>query len=281
MNVPTFIHKTAWFPLTPRGVAAFAAAKSGRLFLVQFCFALMAALTIGWFARIGIAPTIRDAINSLPVDSSISGGKLVWPANAPEPVMLAEGPFVSFAVDLDQRGVITTGADVQVQLGRTDWQLTSIFGVLDAPALVDTSYPSGYIVTLNRNDLGPWWGAREPFLFAGLMALSVIYLMASWLVLSVLYTPIVMLVVFYSNRFASIAGCWRLAGAALMPGAVFMTAALVFYGLGAFDLLRLALAAAMHFVVGWYYLIASALCLPRHPKVLSPGQNPFTTSAGE
>jgi len=55
---PTF----AWEPLTPRGVAAFARAKLGRLLLVQFIVALVAAASVGWFFDDGCFPTITAAI---------------------------------------------------------------------------------------------------------------------------------------------------------------------------------------------------------------------------
>jgi hypothetical protein len=50
-----------------------------------------------------------------------------------------------------------------------------------------------------------------------------------------------------------------------MPGALLMTAAILAYGLSALDLIQLAVAGAGHIVLGWIYLGASLLSLPRRP----------------
>ena len=59
-----------------------------------------------------------------------------------------------------------------------------------------------------------------------------------------------------------------------MPGALFMCAVILLYGCGALDLVRLALAGALHLVMSWVYLIISPLCVPRHPAVAVKA-NPF------
>ena len=43
----------AWEPFTPRGVAAFAGAGLGRLWLVQFVVAMLAAAAVVWFVHKG------------------------------------------------------------------------------------------------------------------------------------------------------------------------------------------------------------------------------------
>jgi hypothetical protein len=62
-----------------------------------------------------------------------------------------------------------------------------------------------------------------------------------------------------------------------MPGALLMTAAILAYGLGALDLIQLAVAAAGHIVLGWLYLLANLLSLPAVPTTPT---NPFDTPAG-
>lgn len=275
MNVSALMPKTAWLPLTPRGVAAFASASSGRVLFVQFLFALAGAATVGWFFRSAWIPTVRDAIEALPAESRITQGTLEWPGKSP--AVLAEGRFIGFVVDLEHRGEAVASSDILVELGKKDWHVSSLLGALHLPGVLDTTYPAGYTIALNRDELGPWWGAREPFIIAIAMGLSGLSLMCSWLMLAMLYAPLVWLAAFYGNRMANLRGCWRLAGAALMPGALFMSAAIVFYGLGAFDLLRLALAFGMHFIVGWFYLFASTACLPRNSGTLPAGANPFVT----
>jgi len=277
MNVSALIPKSAWQPLTPRGVAAFAAAGRKRLWLVQVICAVLIASTIGWFLKTAWNPIIREAIVALPENSRISRGALEW--DGPSPTVLAEGRFVAFVVDLELRGDAATSSDLVVELGRTRWRVTSLLGTLNLPGWLDTSYPLAYYVGLNRQELSPWWGAREPFLLALSMVLAGLYLLFSWALLATIYAPLVWLGAFYANRAASLAGCWKLSGAALMPGALFMCAAIVFYGLGAFDLMRLGLAFLMHFVVTWFYLVTAAAHLPRHPETPPAGQNPFTSAA--
>ena len=92
----------AWQPITPRGVSAFDYASWGRLFGVQFIFALLAAVTLIWFLHQAWFPTIHDAIKVLPDGAKIQQGTLVWPLDSP--YRLAEGRFLSVAVDFRQEG---------------------------------------------------------------------------------------------------------------------------------------------------------------------------------
>ncbi len=66
-----------------------------------------------------------------------------------------------------------------------------------------------------------------------------------------------------------------MAGAALMPGALLMCVAVFLYGWGVLDPVRLAVAGAVHLVVGWVYIFAGSLCRPRHPAVAAAKENPF------
>lgn len=273
MNAPARMTKYAWLPLTPQGVAAFASATSNRLMLVQFIFALAGAATAGWFVSSAWMPTIRDAIKVLPAGAQISQGALTWPGESP--AVLAQGRFIGFVVDLEPRGGATLSSDIIVEFGTNHWQVSSLLGALHLPDGLETAYPQGYTIALNRDDVGPWWDAREPFIIAIAMGLGALFLLLSWGVLATLYSPLVWLLAFFGNRAANLRGSWRLAGAALMPGALFVSASIVFYGLGAFDLLRLGLAFGMHFVIGWFYLVASTLCLPRQPGIPPIGANPF------
>jgi hypothetical protein len=49
---------------------------------------------------------------------------------------------------------------------------------------------------------------------------------------------------------------------------------MVLYGWGALDIVRLAVAAALHLVMGWVYVVASPLRLPRQ-AVATATENPF------
>ncbi len=83
------------------------------------------------------------------------------------------------------------------------------------------------------------------------------------------------LVAFYANRKLTLGQSRKIAGAALMPGGLFLSAAIVVYGLGAMDLVQLLAALAAHFVISWVYLVASPLALRRDPALGPPRANPF------
>jgi len=82
------------------------------------------------------------------------------------------------------------------------------------------------------------------------------------------------LLAFFANRDLSLGGSWRLAGAAHMPGALFLTTAIFFYGLGALDPVRLIVAVGLHVVISWIYLLLAPLKLRLHPAVMH-AKNPF------
>jgi hypothetical protein len=256
----------AWQPLTVRGVAAFASATLGRLLLVQFIVALLAAGTVVWFVQRAWFPTIGAAIRELPPEGEIRFGKLDWPGHSP--VRLAEGRFLALVVDLDHTGEAHSPAQVQVEFGREDFRVYSLFGCLQS------AYPRSGAVAFNQTVLRPWWGAWAPPILAVAAGLVVVGLMLSWACLATVYWLPVWLIGFFADRDCSLGGSWRLAGAALMPGALLMCAAILTYGWGALDLVRLVVTAAVHVVVGWVYVVASPLCLPRH-QAATANLNPF------
>jgi hypothetical protein len=135
-------------------------------------------------------------------------------------------------------------------------------------------YPAGWIVAFNRTELEPLWGAWRSALLLGAMAATAIGLLLCWWMLAALYSPLVRLLALYGDRELDWAACWRLSGAALMPGAVLMIAALAIYGFGWMDLVALMFMFGMHWVVGWSYLIAG-LMAARSPGVVRR-KNPFT-----
>jgi hypothetical protein len=80
----------------------------------------------------------------------------------------------------------------------------------------------------------------------------------------------------------NLAASWRLCGAALMPGCVFLTAGIFVYGLGFLDLVQLGVAVAAHLVLGWVYVWLGIRKLPLHPDAAAAKGNPFTpTESGK
>jgi hypothetical protein len=263
----------AWQPLTPGGVAAFARASWGRLLVVQLVVALLAAGSVVWFLRAAWFPVIDDAIRRLPEQGEIRLGKLDWRGDSP--TLLAGGRFLALAVDLDHGGQARSPAHLQVEFGRGDVQIFSLFGFVQEP------YPRGWTLGFNHAELAPWWGAWAPAILAIALGLVLAGLMLIWMLLAALYSLPAWLAGFFANRTLRLGGSWRLAGASLMPGALFLTAAIVLYGLGALDLLRLGVAAAAHVVIGWGYLCASLLALPRCPVAVDVKSNPFIAPGSE
>lgn len=256
----------AWEPFTPRGVAAFAHAGFGRLLLVQFIVALLAAGAVTWFIDTNYFPPVTTAVQKLSPSGQIRSGRLDW--QGPSSELLAEGRFLALDVDVDHSGQIGSTADVRIEFGRDTVRSFSLLGYWQC------NYPSGYVIAFNRNALEPLWGAWavEILIMAGLVV--VIGLLLSWALLATLYFLPVWLLGFFANRDLNFRQSWRLAGAALMPGALLMVAVVLLYGIGFLNLVSFIFIFGAHFLVGWIYLFVSLLFVPRAPITTSTG-NPF------
>jgi len=246
---------TAWLPFTPGGVALFANASLRRLIIFQSIAALLSAGAVVWALNVCWYPTISAAIDQLPTQGSIQSGHLGWSGQSPQ--MLAESRFLAIVVDLTHSGQARSPAHLQLELGQTDWIACSVLGSLQIP------YPPAYSISFNLQELKPWWGAWAPIISA-LVGLSVVLgLMLSWAVLATIYCLPVWLLALYSDRRLTLLGSWRLAGASLIPGALIMTLAISLYVLAQMDSLRFIAAFALHFVVGWVYLILGTFASPK------------------
>jgi hypothetical protein len=252
-------------------VASFAYSSSGRLFIVQLLVALLSTATVIWFLQQAWFPVVRQAIDHLPADGIMQSGMLRWSGDPSR--LLAEGPFLAFALDLHHQGEARSPAHVSIELGELDLKIFSLFG------FYTVRYSKSWTAPFNRQDLLPWWGAWEPIIL-GIVALAMpISLLLCWQILATLYTIPAWLVAFFVNRKLSLYGSWRLAGAALMPGALFLTSILLLYGLGVIDLIHLVVAAALHLVIGWIYVFASPFSLP--PVAQDAAGNPFRQDAAK
>ena len=259
----------AWEPLTPRGVAAFARASFERLFIMQGVFALFAAAAVTWLLADGVFPVIDETIRQLPDMGAIHGGKLDWRDDSPVP--LAEGKILSVSVDLEHGGKLRSPADFQFEFGRDTVEIVSLFGT------ADLDYPNGYYVAANQREARPAWGAWAPNLL-GLAAIGTFFgVLAIWFVLASVYFLPVWLVGFFANRDLGFCASWKLAAAALMPGATILSVALVLYDYGAIDLVQTCFAFGMHLVIGWIYLFVSPMFLERGAP--SERKNPFAENA--
>ena len=257
----------AWQPLTPRGVAGFARCSVAQLLLVQFLFALCAAALVAWFVYSAWFPIITSAIARLPDQGEIRGGRLDW--HGPSPQILAENRFLACAVDLPHAGEARSPAHLQLELGQSDAKFYSLLG------FTRLGYMPGWRVACNRVELTPWWGAWAPPLLALLSAAVLAGLLLTWAILASAYLFPAWLVGFFANRDLTLGGSWRVCGAGLMPGALLMSAAILCYRFGVVELIGLGVAAAAHLVLGWGFILAAVLSLPRHPAAGEPAGNPF------
>jgi len=255
-----------WEPVTPRGVASFSRASFERLLVVQASLGLAIALIVVWVLANGFFPTISQAIQQLPDSGQIVRGELAVPDDSPQ--LLAEGHFLAFIVDAKHTGQVRSPAQFQFEFGGDSLLIFSLFGV------AEVDYPSDRSFYFNRTDLQPKWGAWSPDIL-GLAGIGVLVgLLVSWNLLATLYCLPVWLVAFFANRDLNFIQSWRLASAALMPGALLLALSLWLYGVGAFDLVKLCFAFGMHLLIGWIYLLVSPLFAPR--TVPPTPKNPFT-----
>ena len=80
----------------------------------------------------------------------------------------------------------------------------------------------------------------------------------------------------FADRNLSWVGAWRLASAALMPGALLMAAAVFSYAWHTIDLLGLSFFFTAHLIIGWVYLVGGVCAAPRlFPR--NTKQNPFAS----
>jgi hypothetical protein len=254
-------------PFTPRGIAAFAHAPFGRLLLVQIIIALLGAVCVAWFLDDSVFPVIKSAVENLPDAGKISAGKLDWRGDSPK--LLAEGRFLALDVDLDHSGQINSTADVQIEFGRdTVWASGQLGYYMEIP------YPTGEMISFNRPELEPLWGAwRAEILFLAAAA-TALGLLASWWILATVYFLPAWLAGFFTNRDLNFRSSWKLSGAALLPGALLMAAAILLYNFRVVNLVEFGFIFGAHIVLGWIYLFVSLLFVPP-VSASAPKGNPF------
>jgi hypothetical protein len=219
-------------------------------------FALLAAGIVVWFLNRDWFPVIGDAIKQMPEKGEIRAGRLTW--NGDSPTSLSENRFFALTVDLKHEGQVRSPAHVAVELGERDVKIYSLLGYLER------RYPPRWWIGVNRTEATPWWGAWAPPILGIVAIFVIVSLLLCWAILATLYAGPAWLGGFFANRDLSLAASWRLCGAALMPGCVFLTAAIFVYGLGFLDLVQLGVAVAAHMLVGWVYVWLSIRKLPLH-----------------
>lgn len=256
-----------WQPLTPRGVAAFVAARHGWLLAWQLLIAGTAAAAVLWFFQANWFPIIRDAIARLPDQGVIQNRQLSIPIETAGP--LAENRFLAILADPDGLGTPSLTTDVRIEFHRRGVAVCSLFGC------IPYEYPDGFTIQANRPEVASHWGAWKPTVCWLLGAGTMVWLLVNWFLLATCYCPFVRLYAYFKDRELTLAGSWKLCAAALLPAAVFATTCIVLYGLGLLPLIQFLILWSLHLLIGWCYLILAPLHLPRSGDVPAKVRNPF------
>ena len=259
----------AWQPLTFGGVARFARAHIGRIYLMQILFAVISGGVCIWFFTTAWTPVVEEAIRQLPDQGALNQGVLKWGGHSP--VRLAASAHVSLAVDLDAAIPDAEVGDWVFVFSRKEVLASSIFGVFAAP------YPGQWTFPVNRPAVDPWWGAHKPFILAGIGAAMALGLLVSWTLMSLIHAPVVRLGAFILDRKLSMSGAWRMAMMALMPGSLWVCASLILYETRTLDFIGFLAAYILHFIVGWVYVTGALYNLPS--SISSADANPFDDAA--
>ena len=224
--------------------------------MVELVFALMVAATVVWFVQQAWVPVIDKTIKQMPPTGEIRGGRLAWPSGA---VLQQEGPFMRIDVRPGGFANVVESADLVLAFGSSDLRIGSSLGL----GLLTLPYPTGWILSFNKTELEPWWGARSHMVLAGLGLLTILALLIAWSALGLLYMFPVK--VFSFNR-VDWAGAKKIAIAAQMPGALVMSVGIVLYGLKQLDLVALLIVWGVHLLLPWMYLMFSPILAPKPPK---------------
>lgn len=256
----------AWLPLSFSGVAAFAQASRVRLWIVQLAAAVCCSACLFWFLQTAWMPVVEKALMELPEQGGIQEGILRW-GGEPNQV-LDYNNFLSLSVIVDGGGESQAVSDLGVVFDRSGIEMTTLLGRLKLP------YGRAWRLSLTRKDLEPWWLAWQPVLAVLGFGAFASLLLVAWTLVSVLYALPAGLWAGLLGRNATWSGVRRLSGAALVPGGLFLSLAFLFYGAGRFDFIGLLFAFALHWVIGWVYVLGGILRLPAG-STTRKGSSPF------
>ena len=257
----------AWQPFTPRGLAAFANASFGRLFLLLCSVALISAGSVVWFLNTAWYPAIRAAIHELPPQGKITQQVLHTSRTSSTP--LAEHHFLGFVVLVPPVTDVDLNSHIVVKFRVRAVDICSIFGYCRIP------YPRGWIIDFNRTDLEPGWGAWEPIVTALGAATTFSGLLIIWFALGFIYSFVPWLFAWLTKRKLPWIGSWRICTAGLIPGGLLFVGAIFLYGLGVLDLLQFLVLFVLHFLLAWLCVGLAVRTIPTASRPTTTGLNPF------
>jgi hypothetical protein len=212
---------------------------------------------------------VGDAIASVQNEGVITNSR--WITTNDVPRVLAGNRHFEITLDAHgQRGLGST-ADVSATLTIPALRICGVLGCYAMP------YEPGYTFLLNQHALAAAWDAwRKPVasVFGIILFLA---LFASWWIVALLATPIIKLIVFFTDRQLTWGGSWRMANAALLLGALLVSVGVFLYGVEAIDVFRLALFYVLHLVCDVVMIVLSPFFLPKLTAA-ERAKNPFATT---
>lgn len=258
----------AWQPLTFGGVARYGHDWVGKLFFACLVVSILTASVVVWSATRAWLPVIEESITRLPQGAEIRGGKLT----APQPIHLAENPFLALRLDPLGEATPPALADIYVILRPREIQFRSLFGMANLP------YRPEWTVELSRADWEPKWAAWRPAVLAYLFFGTIAMVFSTWITFGIAYAIPVRILAAILKRSVSLWGSWKLSVAGLLPAAILMTVAIAAYALGQIRMPHLIGAWALHFVIGWIFIIGATFRLPERVKA---APNPFRSGGAQ
>ena len=241
-------------PSTFGGVAAVALRPFGCLLFWQIAVATAAAFVVAWSASIAWAKGFHRAALAVPSEGLIEQGRLQWPDR--RAVVLHEDGFVSLVIDPEARRDAGLASDVGLSLEGRGIAARSVLGWISIP------YPPEFRLRLNRVEATGLVAAWRVPVLIGLGFAVFFGLILAWWSLTTLYGILLWAFGGPVRRDLSFTEGWRLAGAALLPGAVLMTAAIGLYANRQLGIVGLLLAMPVHIVLGWLYCLGGLAAIP-------------------
>jgi hypothetical protein len=232
-------------PTTFRGVASLARAPGWWLFFWHVATAAVSAAVVVWALDTTWGRALIHAAASLPDHGAVRNGILDW--RAPSPAHLHQGSSLGIVIDPQGRRDTGLSADVTLCLEARGFAVKSLFGWIEGP------YPPGADIPLSRLEVSGLIAAwRTPVLVA-LGVLIFAGLWTTWAAMATIYAAIIWVLTCVAGRTLPFRVAWRLAGAALVPAALIMSAAVALYATRQLGFPGLLLAVPGHILAGWLF----------------------------
>jgi hypothetical protein len=230
--------------------------------------AILVAASVVWFLHRAYCPVILEAIQKMPETAHFADSHLM---GVPD-TLIAESRFLAIVVTTHPDADIGQEADLQIQFRSNDFCAGSVYW---PDWGLDFRYQPGRTLNLARSNLEPGWSAWQPVVLTLTGVALVLCLLLLWSALAVVYMAPAKLIAWFADRYLPWRGAWRLASAALLPGALVMTGTVYLYAWSIIDLAGLSFFTAVHLIIGWVYLIGAS-CKVTRLFPTAANRNPFT-----